>query len=382
MPKETAAGSSQGGLVYLRYTFRYRNQFDEPNDDWLDVVETTSNEMLGAYTKAEDEAMTVAFGARGKNRLNRVFDVIGFVYPDYCFPARKQGGKRKIATSTSSGAPKPKRAKVLTRRLKLQSLEKTAVVPTIEEVKSIESVEAIPTMPAVATETVPTMPVEASADAVEEPEIRKTAEEQPKLLSPLVVAELPKLSTTTITTPRKRRIASVLDAVLESMETPTPASAEDSGKKIGDARKVVTSSATSIHAEAGPSGAAPVKLIGERLPEEPTSPAPEAPSQSDLECIVRHASGKQLSSEQIVEVQHYGKDLKYPRGSLVYGGNDEDDFLYCLPDSKEINVCYEMMDKMGYPKLELGLCAMTKDQLADSLAYNSINVYTFWLHIW
>jgi hypothetical protein len=33
MPKETAAGSSQGGLVYLKYTFRSRNQFDEPNDD-------------------------------------------------------------------------------------------------------------------------------------------------------------------------------------------------------------------------------------------------------------------------------------------------------------------------------------------------------------
>jgi hypothetical protein len=29
---------------------------------------------------------------------------------------------------------------------------------------------------------------------------------------------------------------------------------------------------------------------------------------------------------------------------------------------------------MGYPKLELGLSVMTKDQLADSLAYNSLKV--------
>jgi hypothetical protein len=33
MPKETAVGSSQGGLVYLKYTFRYIDKFDEPNDD-------------------------------------------------------------------------------------------------------------------------------------------------------------------------------------------------------------------------------------------------------------------------------------------------------------------------------------------------------------
>jgi hypothetical protein len=33
MPKEAVAGSSQGSLVYLKYTFRYIDQFDEPNDD-------------------------------------------------------------------------------------------------------------------------------------------------------------------------------------------------------------------------------------------------------------------------------------------------------------------------------------------------------------
>jgi hypothetical protein len=81
-------------------------------------------------------------------------------------------------------------------------------------------------------------------------------------------------------------------------------------------------------------------------------------------------------------VQHYAKELKYSQGSLVYGGNNEDGFLYCLPNSKEINVCREMMDNMGFPKLELGLSAMTKDQLADSLAYNSLKVCTFWLRIW
>jgi hypothetical protein len=32
------------------------------------------------------------------------------------------------------------------------------------------------------------------------------------------------------------------------------------------------------------------------------------------------------------------------------------------------------MDNIGYPKLKLGLSGMSKDQLADSLAYNSLKV--------
>jgi hypothetical protein len=82
MPKETTTDSSEGGLVRLKYTFRFREKFDEPNDDWLKCIEATSDELLGAYSKAEDNALSAAFGGQGKKRLNRVFDAIGFVYHD------------------------------------------------------------------------------------------------------------------------------------------------------------------------------------------------------------------------------------------------------------------------------------------------------------
>ena len=58
----------------------------------------------------------------------------------------------------------------------------------------------------------------------------------------------------------------------------------------------------------------------------------------------------------------------------MYEGGEENDFLYCLPDSKEIDVCREMMDNMCYPKLELGQSFMPKDHLADCLAHNSLKV--------
>jgi hypothetical protein len=130
----------------------------------------------------------------------------------------------------------------------------------------------------------------------------------------------------------------------------------------------------SVSAEARPSEVAPLILEKEGASEKPKSPTPGAPAE-EPEFIVLHALGKQLSNEQITEARQYARDLKYPRGSFVYSGNDEDDFLYCLPDSKEISVCREMMKNMGYPKLELSLSAMSKDDLADSLAYNSLKVY-------
>jgi hypothetical protein len=58
----------------------------------------------------------------------------------------------------------------------------------------------------------------------------------------------------------------------------------------------------------------------------------------------------------------------------VFNNTNENDFLYCLPDNKEIFICREIAKSMGFPKLEEGLSAMSKDDLADSLVYNRIKV--------
>jgi hypothetical protein len=106
----------------LKYTFRFGDQFVEPDDDWLKCVENTSDELLGAYCKSEDNALSAAFGSRRKKRLNRVFDAIGFVYPDYRYPPRGQkrkgvaSGKVAASATPSEPAPKRKKLKVLTHR--------------------------------------------------------------------------------------------------------------------------------------------------------------------------------------------------------------------------------------------------------------------------
>jgi hypothetical protein len=383
MLKETTAESSEGGLVRLKYTFRFREKFDEPNDDWLKCIEATSDELLGTYSKAEDDALSTTFGDRGKKRLNRVFDAIGFIYPNYHYPLRRQGKKRKTTTPATTTVPKGKKMKVLSHRPRYIE---PVIVPEFGEGTSstAEAGQAAPTVQiieeSIVVPKVPTVgPAEAKDDMAIEPELEKTMMMQ-KNLSPPTEAELPKMTKAPATTPKRRRMASVLDAVMETTKTLTPTSI----KKVAEAVKA------QAEAEVGPSvpiETKPVasedeteqqtpdtgKAAGQVITEKAEAPAPEAPSK-DINYIIQHALGKRLSEEEVLEAKHYARKLKYPEGALVFNGTDEDDFLYYLPDNKEISVYREIAKSMGFPKLEEGLSAMSKDDLADSLAYNSIKV--------
>jgi hypothetical protein len=112
---------------------------------------------------------------------------------------------------------------------------------------------------------------EAKGKAAEEPELGEPTG-LPKILSPLPEPELPKVSKAPAMTPKKRRMASVLDAVLESTRASTPAPAKE------------TTEATTVRAEveAGPlvpieQGPSDVGLILEKedAPEKVESPTPK-----------------------------------------------------------------------------------------------------------
>jgi hypothetical protein len=45
------------------------------------------------------------------------------------------------------------------------------------------------------------------------------------------------------------------------------------------------------------------------------------PTSEVLDYIIRHASGKRLSEEEIFEAKHYARELKYPKGALVFVGD-------------------------------------------------------------
>jgi hypothetical protein len=66
MPKETIKETDEGGLVRLKYTFKYGDKFVEPDDDWLKSIEAISDELLGVYSKAEDTALRPSEAEKGK----------------------------------------------------------------------------------------------------------------------------------------------------------------------------------------------------------------------------------------------------------------------------------------------------------------------------
>jgi hypothetical protein len=394
MPKETVTESSEGDLVRLKYTFRYGDKFDEPNDDWLKCIEAISDALLGPYSKAEDNALSTSFGGRGKKRLNRVFDAIGFVYPDYCYPLRGRGKKRKAASAKVAAsatpdepAPKSKKLKVLTHRPRYIE---PAVVPEFggETSSAAETTEPIP--PTQKDDEPAIMPKVPSAKLAESKTDKDKAEEPKIEGTKMLEVTVLKAQKGFAATPKRRRMANVLDM----LETVKALSSTPLGK-IAEASKLqaeaetkpaeIEAAVSQASAEAGPSEltekkpseieekATEEKASEQTPPEKVATPAPEALNES-IDYIICHALGKTFSKEEKREAQHYAQKLKYPKGALVFNGSEEEDFLYCLPDNKEISVSQEIGRSFGFPKLEDGLSVLSKDELADSLAYNSIKV--------
>jgi hypothetical protein len=221
MPKETISKPDEGGLVRLKYTFRYEGKFIEPDDDWLKCIGPYSKaeELLGPYSKAEDTALSAAFGGRKKKRLNRVFDDIGFVYPDYCYLIRGQKRKgtasvKEIASAApSEPAPKRKKMKVLTHRPRyievatvLEFVGETSSATEAKEPTHLQNIEEPAAMP--------------EMEKMEEP--RAEEAKSSEVLSPSARVEVPKsmlkAQKDLTTTPKRKRMVNVLD-VLETIKS-------------------------------------------------------------------------------------------------------------------------------------------------------------------
>jgi hypothetical protein len=186
------------------------------------MIETMCNEVLGNYTKKEDQLMTAAFGTRPKRRLNRVMDALNFEYPDYeRLNKGAEGAKRKRIVSVLSRQA----ARMVKEDEKALKKRKSSPEPKVMASKKRKVVTPEPKVTEVEEE------IPSTSQATEVAEILKVMTESLpiKLLSPLG-PELMKLfqkkeepsATKKADGLKKRRIGSVMQAI---EKTPPSASA-------------------------------------------------------------------------------------------------------------------------------------------------------------
>jgi hypothetical protein len=119
MPK-LKGEKKKGELVRLPYHYKFKKHFKAPCKEWLTTIEIMCNEILGNYSKKEDQLMTAAFGTRPKRRLNCVLDALNFDYPDYeQLGEDAEGPKRKRIASAldKEGTKLAKKEKKISEKL-------------------------------------------------------------------------------------------------------------------------------------------------------------------------------------------------------------------------------------------------------------------------
>jgi hypothetical protein len=119
---------------------------------------------------------------------------------------------------------------------------------------------------------VPKRPADARAKMAEELESKKSAE-QPNILSPPQETELPKVSKIPTVTRKRRRMASVLDAVIELTKVLTPASAEVPNMGEKNTKETAEAVMTHVGTEAGssvPTETGPTEVVEKNTEAKPS----------------------------------------------------------------------------------------------------------------
>jgi hypothetical protein len=212
-------------LVRLPYRFKFEKQFKAPCQEWLEMIETMCNEILGNYTKKEDQLMTAAFGTWPKRRLNRVMNALKFEFPDYeQLNKGAEGAKRKRIVSVLSRQA----ARMVKEDEKILKKRKSTPEPKVATLKKRKATTLEPKVTEVEDET-PSTPLVAEVAEI----LKVMTESLPiKLLSPLG-PELTKLlqkkdepsATKKVDMRKKRRIDTVMEAI-ERTPPSAPATAE------------------------------------------------------------------------------------------------------------------------------------------------------------
>jgi hypothetical protein len=308
MPKKKEGGKKYE-LVRLPYRFKFEKPFKKPCNEWLQMIETMCNEIIGNYTKKEDQLMTAAFGTRLKRRLNRVMDALNFEYPDY---ERLDEGARGVKIKRVVSILSRQAARYIKEDEKAVKKAKTAPEPK-ETISKKRKLDRIPSTEPKVDEAIEKTP--SSPSAAEMVEILKVMTESPpfKLLSPLgseltkllQKKETPSATEEKLEGQKKRRIVNVMQAIekmppsasvtkaaiLADAEDTSKAEAEDLAATMLEIDKPVSDVVADVVAE---ENMAAVTDKGKKIDNTPLD-------EKDFD--LRHLGGQELSEDDKLELK-------------------------------------------------------------------------------
>jgi hypothetical protein len=379
MPK-LKGEKKEGELVRLPYYFKFKKYFKTPCQEWLDTIEVMCNEILGNYSKKEDQLMTAAFGTRPKRRLNRVLDALGFEYPDYENLNKGVGGqKRKRITEALNEDEKepskkkiPKKRKASSPKQKISDEEETSASPSAPDVEEILKVM---------TESLPA----------------KLSPLGPQLTKFFQKEKAPEKSKKT-TRAKRQRIITVTEVIDKTppraSAQKTPAAEEKTNIEITPS-EVAAAEAASIEDLNLESTIEHIdKMLLDMATEEATTAAEEAvaaasekgkeivdEASEDEAFMFQNLVGEKLSKTEIEELKEYAKSCGYKPGALLFGGID-DEKLDCIRDQIGAKVIGTLSKSIGFPKLETDISRYRRQHLVGSLFYSNFKVNYFSLNFY
>jgi hypothetical protein len=392
MPK-TKGEKRRNELVRLPDHYKFKKHFKGPCQEWLDTIEVMCNEILGNYSKKEDQLMTAAFGTRPKRRLNRVLDALNFEYPDYERLDRGAEGKKRkrvVSVLNREATKLVKKDEEILKKRKLSPEPKMAAPKkrkaASSKPKTIDIEEEAPSTPSV----------------VDVEEILKVMSESlPVKLSPLgphlmklFQKEKEPSAVKKPVEPQKRRIIHVIEVI---EQTPPVASASKTPVVESTAATEAVAIETESEADTAEAEAAEDTnlettladinnmLLNEpaeeaaRVAEETLATAPgkgkeKAKDISEEEDFnFQDILGQELSKAEKEELKEYAISCGYRPGALLFGGVNGES-LGWLWDRTGAKVVSTLSKSIGLPKVEADLSRYRRQHIAGSLFYANFKV--------
>jgi hypothetical protein len=323
------------------------------------MIEVMCNEILGNYSKKEDQLITAAFGTRPKRRLNRVMDALDFEYPDYeRLDKDAEGQKRKrVASVLNKDDEKQLKEKKLKPEPKTDASKKRKATAPKQKAIVEEETAATP-----------------STTNVEEI-LKVMTESLPVKLSPLgphltklFQKEKEPAKMKKAARPKKQRIITVTEAIegtppgASALMAPAVESTTGTEAAPAEATAPEAAAAEDIHLECT---IADIDKILENMAAEEAAAATEgtmtpepgkekeiAEDTSEDEIFnFQNLAGQELTKAEKEELKEYAMSCGYRPGALLFGGID-DEKLGCIRDQTGAKVIGTLSKSIGFPKLE------------------------------